>query len=300
MSPDAPEQAEPPVVVHAIPRRYVALGLIILAIILVGALIVIRNHVNQSDDTSDVETITPAPSSIITALSQVPGSVSSAVGITSPNNPTSPPSATGNPSLWQSSAPGAGARPVVFFYGAEFTPYAAAERWPLVVALSRFGTFKSLGLMQSSSSVAFSDTASFTFWHVHYSSLWVDLQTVERYSALNPTGASYMSLQKPTPRQAASVAVYDTSTTTFPLLDIANHYVLVGASYSPAVLGGLSQAQIAADLAIPASPVTQTIVASANEITAAICTVTGQRPAAVCSAHGVALADAKMGIHKSG
>jgi hypothetical protein len=45
--------------------------------------------------------------------------------------------------------------------------------------------------------------------------------------------------------------------------------------------------------------VTQAILASANEITAAICTVTGQRPAAVCSAHGVVLADAKMGIHKT-
>ena len=66
------------------------------------------------------------------------------------------------------------------------------------------------------------------------------------------------------------------------------------------MLDGLSQSQIAADLAYPASPVTQAILASANEITAAICTVTGQRPAAVCSAHGVDLADAKMGIHQGG
>jgi hypothetical protein len=299
MTLDAPERAESPVV-HTIPRRYVALGLIVIAIILVGALIIIRNHVNPSDGTSDVETITPAPSSVITAVSHVPGAVSSAVGVTSPNNPITPPSPTGNASLWQSPASGAGARPVVFFYGAEFAPYAAAERWPVVVALSRFGTFKSLGLTQSSSTVAYSDTASFTFWHVQYSSVWVDLQTVERYGSLNPTGAGYMSLQKPTARQAASVAVYDTSTMTFPLLDVANHYVLVGSSFSPSVLGGLSQAQIAADLTIPDSPVTQTVVASANEITAAICTVTGQRPAAVCSARGVALADAKMGIHQSG
>jgi hypothetical protein len=109
-----------------------------------------------------------------------------------------------------------------------------------------------------------------------------------------------MSLQIPTARQAASVAVYDTSARTFPLLDIANHYVLVGSSFSPSVLDGLSQSQIADDLAYPTNPVTQAILASANEITAAICTVTGQRPAAVCNAHGVDLADAKMGVHKSG
>ena len=66
MSLDAPEPAESPVV-HTIPRRYVALGLIVIAIILVGALIVIRNA-DQTDDTSDVETITPAPASMLTSL----------------------------------------------------------------------------------------------------------------------------------------------------------------------------------------------------------------------------------------
>jgi hypothetical protein len=299
MSPDAPEPAGPPVV-HTIPRRYVALGLIVLAIILVAALIVIRNHINQTNGTSDVEVITPAPASVLTSVSHVPSSIASAVGVTSPDDPTTPPTATGNAALWQTSAGSDdGARPVVFFYGAEFAPYAAAERWPVVVALSHFGTFGSLGLMQSSSSVAFPGTPTFTFWQAKYSSVWVDLQMVERYSSLDPTGGGYMPLQTPTPRQAASVAVYDTSTTTFPLLDVANHYVLVGSSYSPSVLDGLSQSQVAADLATPASPVAQAILASANEITAAICTVTGQRPAAVCSAHGVALADAKMGIHKT-
>ena len=298
MTLDAPEPADSPVV-HTIPRRYAALGVIVLAIILVAVLIVVRNHVNQANGTSDVETITPAPASLITSVSHVPASIASAVGVTSPDAPTTPPTATGNASLWQSSAAGAGTRPVVFFYGAEFAPYAAAERWPVVVALSRFGTFSALGLMQSASSVGFSDTTTFTFWQTRYSSIWVDLQEVERYSSLNPTGGGFMPLQTPTARQAASVAVYDSSTTTFPLLDIANHYVLVGSSFTPSVLSGLSQSQVAADLLIPASPVAQAILASANEITAAICTVTGQRPAAVCGAHGVDLSDAKMDIHKA-
>ncbi len=299
MSQDAPEPVEPPVV-HTIPRRYAALGLIVIAVILLGALVVIRHHENQTDSTSDVETVTPAPSSLITSVSHVPASIASAVGVTSPTTPTTPPTATGNASLWQSSTIGAGPRPVVFFYGAEFAPYAAAERWPVVVALSRFGTFSALGLMQSSSSVAFSDTPTFTFWQVGYTSIWVDLQAVERYSSLMPTGVSFTPLETPTARQAASVAVYDTSAMNFPLLDIANHYVLVGSSFSPSVLAGLTQAQVAADLAVPASPVAQAVLASANEITAAICTVTGQRPTAVCTTRGVNLADAKMGIHKAG
>ena len=60
----------------------------------------------------------------------MPPSASNAVGVTSPNNPITPPTATGNAPLWESSTAGAAARPVVFFYGAEFAPYAAAERWP--------------------------------------------------------------------------------------------------------------------------------------------------------------------------
>jgi hypothetical protein len=298
MSLDSPEPAEPPVV-HTIPRRYVALGLIVLAIILVGALILIRNA-NQTNDTSDVETITPAPASMVTALTHLPASIANAVGVNDPSSVITPPTATGNSSLWQSSEDGAGARPVVFFYGAEFAPFAAAERWPVIVALARFGTFSQIGLAQSSSSVAFSDTSTFTFWHVSYSSVWVDLQADERYGSLDPAGVGYIPLQSPTPRQAASVAVYDTSTKSFPLLDIANHYVLVGSSFSPSVLDGLSQSAIVADLAYPSSPVTQAVMTSANEITAAICTVTGQRPAAVCGAHAVLAADAKMKIHPTG
>ena len=96
------------------------------------------------------------------------------------------------------------------------------------------------------------------------------------------------------------MAVYDTSATTFPLLDIANHYVLVGSSFSPTVLDGQSQSQIADDLAYPSNPVTQAVVASANEITAAICTVTGERPTAVCRSRGVLAANAKMKIHPAG
>jgi hypothetical protein len=296
MSLDAPEQPEP--VTHSIPRRYVALGLIVVAIILVGVLVVVRNH-DQTDTTSDTETLTLAPPAMLASLAHLRGSVAAAVGVTATDGPVTPPTATGNTSLWETTGL-SGTRPVVFFYGAEFAPYAAAERWPLVVALSRFGTFKQLGLMQSTSSVAFSDTNSFTFWHAKYSSSWIDLQADERYSALNPTGVGFTSLQKPTARQAASVAVYDSSTQTFPLLDIANHYVLAGSSFSPSVLGGLTQAQIVTDLAIPTSPVTQSVMASANEITAAICTVTGQQPAKVCTARGVAVADAKMKIHPAG
>jgi hypothetical protein len=282
-----------------IPRRYVALGLIVVAIILLGALVVIRNERTPASSSS-VETFTPAPAPLLSTVGHIPAAIIDAVGVTSPSNPITPPTTTGNPSLWQVSTHGVEAFPVVFFYGAEFAPYAAAERWPLVVALSRFGTFNQLGLAQSSSSVAFSNLSTFTFWHASYSSLWLSLQTVERFSSQDPTGGRYTDLQQPDAREAASVAAYDTSPTTFPLLDIADRYVLIGSSFAPSVFDSLSQSDIAADLAFPTSPVTQSIIASANEITASICSVTGDRPATVCNAHGVILADQKLGIPTPG
>ena len=148
--------------------------------------------------------------------------------------------------------------------------------------------------------MAFSDTATFTFWHAAYTSVWVDLQAVERYSSLEPDrGTATRRCRRPRPPGGVGRGLrhfgQDVS-----LLDIANHYVLVGSSFSPSVLDGLTQSQVAADLAFPTSPVAQAVLASANEITAAICTVTGQRPAAVCHARGVLAADAKMQIHRAG
>ena len=77
---------------------------------------------------------------------------------------------------------------------------------------------------------------------------------------------------------------------------MANRYVLNGASFTPGVLAGLSQNQIAGDLATPASPLTQAVVTAANEITAAICAVDGDRPDAVCESRGVLAADQELKI----
>jgi uncharacterized protein DUF929 len=298
MSRIAPEQAAVHVV-RTIPRRYVALGLVGVAIVLVAALVLVRND-NMRNQPASSEAFTLAPSSLLQSVTHVPAGIVNAVGVTTPWGPTTPPSATHNPSTWLAPTRHGAALPVVFFYGAEFAPYAAAERWPMVVALSRFGSFGQVGLMQSSPTTVFPDLSTFTFWRSTYSSKWISLQTVERYSAQNPTGGGYQPLQRPTPRQAASVSVDDTNADTFPLLDIANHYTLVGSSFAPSVLAGQSQSQIAADLAYVNSPVTQAVIAAANEITAAICTVTGQQPAIACDARGVTAADNKMGISKAG
>src|SRR5580693_2862526 len=197
MSLPASEPASSTTLRH-IPRRYLALGLIVVAIILLGALVLVRDNSGPST-TSTVETFSPAPSSLVSTLTSVPATVYDVVGVSSPANPVQAPRPTGNGSapLWLATVGDGPPLPVVFFYGAEFAPYAAVERWPLVLALSRFGTFDRLGLMQSSSTTAFAGLSTFTFWNASYHSNDLVLQSVERYSSLNPTGAQYLGLQTP-------------------------------------------------------------------------------------------------------
>jgi hypothetical protein len=234
-------------------------------------------------------------------LAQVPPSVYDTVGIDSPANPVTAPHAigTGGAPLWEASqnnGPQPEPQPVVYFYGAEFAPYAAVQRWPLVLALSRFGTFTKLGVMQSSGTTAFANLSTFTFWQSSYSSKYVILESVERYGSLNPTGGRYLGLQHPDARQAAAVAANGSGANTFALLDVANRWALTGASFSPTVVAGLTQDQIAGYLGTPAAPLTQAVVAAANEITASICSVDGDRPDKVCESPGVLAADALLEI----
>jgi Domain of unknown function (DUF929) len=290
-----------PTTLRHIPRRYLALGLIVVAIILLGALVLVRDNSGPST-TSTVETFSAAPSSLVSTMTSVPASVYDTVGVSSPATPVQPPQPTGSGTtpLWLAAAAGGAPKPVVFFYGAEFAPYAAVQRWPLILALSRFGTFNQLGLMQSSATTAFADLSTFTFWNASstrsYTSKYLTFESVERYSSLNPTGGRYLSLQRPDAKQAAAIASYGQTADTFALTDVANRYVLNGASFAPGVLAGLSQSQIAGDLSMPASPLTQALVTAANEITASICAVDNDRPGAVCNSHAVAVADQELKI----
>jgi hypothetical protein len=298
MSGTATEHSSAPGLRH-IPRRYLALGLIILAICLLGALVIVRDN-SSTDSTSTTETLSPAPGSLLATIAGVPGSVFDTVGVASPTVPvTALHATTGAGPLWQASVGDGSQHPVVFFYGAEFAPYAAAERWPVVLALSRFGTFGQLGIVQSSPTTAFAALSTFTFWQSSYSSHHVALESVERYGTINPTGARYLRLESPDGKEAAAVAAYGSGGNSFPLLDVGNRYVLDGSAFTPGALVGLTQDQIAGYLSNPLSPLTQAVVVAANQITAAVCAVDGQQPAAVCSSKGVVAADATLGITPS-
>jgi len=236
---------------------------------------------------SPVNTGTAAlPQSILASLS-VPPATLDTVG--SPGSVVPPNSAGGNGAILRA----ADGKPEITYVGAEYCPYCAAERWALAVALSRFGTFSNLSGTHSSSSDVYPDTQTLSFYGSSYSSPYLDFQAVEE-ATNQEVGGAYQTLQAPTAAESSLLSKYDTQGS-IPFLDIGNKYVITGASYSPQVLQGLSRAQIAAELGNAASPVAQAIDGTANNITAAICRVTGNQPSSVCTSPAIEAIAKSMG-----
>jgi hypothetical protein len=160
----------------------------------------------------------------------------------------------------------------IVFVSEESCPFCAAERWPVVIALSHFGTWHHLGATTSSSTDVYPSTATFSFRNATFDSRYLAVRTTE---LANNAGRS---LQPVTPLDTELINNYDVppyvnsadQTGAVPFLDIDNHDVLAGAQYSPQVLAGLSASQIAAQLENPDSPVAIAIDESANALIAAI------------------------------
>jgi len=169
----------------------------------------------------------------------------------------------------------AAGRPEVLYLGAEYCPYCAAERWSLIIALSRFGTFTGLETTTSSSTDIFPDTPTFTFSKATYQSQYLTLVTVEEEDRNGKT------LQTPDAGEQSLAAKYASGG--IPFVDFGNRLAFSGATYSPQLLQDLTWQQVADDLQQPTSPQAKAILGSANLITAAICASTSQQPATVCS-----------------
>lgn len=215
----------------------------------------------------------PAPSKdstaqIVSTITTLPASELDTVGQGSANNLVKP--------ITGAALSGSTGKPEVFYYGAEFCPYCAAQRWPLIIALSRFGTFTGIQTTTSSSNDVYPNTVTFTFRDATYTSQYVDFRSVET------TDRDQKPLQSPSPAEQQLVNNYD-SGGTIPFIDVANQYAVSGAMYSPDTIGGMSWLAVADSLKQPDSTQARAILGSANLITAAVCKATGDKPAEVCS-----------------
>ena len=164
-------------------------------------------------------------------------------------------------------------KPVLVYVGAEFCPYCAVDRWPLIMALERFGNFTSLHYTTSANDEG--DYASFTFANSSYTSSYIAFRGYEDEdrsgAALQTVPANYSS-------------VWSSFGSGFPFLDFENTYVIRASVLPfPDIIGGKNWTAILNDISTSDSVGLQ-IREAANLITGVICKITQGAPAGVCGA----------------
>ena len=265
-------------------RILIASGSILVVIAVVVAFIVVKANNKPSGNSSNGPTGS-ALASVVSKVTNVPASTLDTIG-------DGGGSFTGKIQPVSGATPlTSGGKPEMLYMGAEYCPYCAAERWSMIVALSRFGTFSGLSTVHSSTTDTPSNLPTFTFHGSSYTSKYLTFTPVEmQTNVLDPSTGNYPTLETPTAAQNALITKYDAppyvnaaDKGAIPFIYFGGKYVSVGASYNPTVLNVKSWDQIASALSDPNSSIAKAIGASANHITAAICKMTGNQPASACT-----------------
>lgn len=233
--------------------------------------------------TAQDTSVNAAPASVVRAITHLSNSELAKVGKGDINNP--PKSITTGATTLTSDG-----KPEVLFVGAEYCPYCALERWSLVGALSRFGSFHNLKIIRGSvSDPAGKNIATFTFAHgVTYSSPYLTFVGREVYSNVpdQSTTTGFKRFQKLSTQEANLFTTVGQGG--FPFVDFGGKIAQVGSESAaptepgPPGLSGLDWQQIASQLSKPSSTPAKMILGGVNYDTAAICLMTGNKPGSVC------------------
>lgn len=186
------------------------------------------------------------------------------------------------PALPVSGAPlSADGKPEVLYIGAEFCPVCAAERWPLLVALSQFGTFS--GLSETHSAVRDGKIPTISFYGSSYASPYLTFTPVET-TTNQPAGNYYRKLETPSAAQMATWRSIQGENLTFPFVDLGGRWALETSQYPVRVLQGRSFDDTLATIGRNDTTSGSAINASAAALVKYLCSLTGQQPASTCSA----------------
>jgi hypothetical protein len=262
-----------------------AVVLVIVAIFAVVAVVGLQHKGGSGAKT------TTASAKLTTTLSSIPASSYDAVGKGTVSNS---PVAVSKPKPLTAQG-----KPKVLYVGAEYCPYCAAERWAMVTALARFGTFSNLGETTSSHTDVYPDTPTLSFHGSTYTSQFLTFNGYETQSN-QVQGSSYAPLDKLPDADGILFDKFDappyvSQANAIPFIDFGGLYVSQGVSYSPQLLSGLTQQQVADQISDTSTTISQSVLGTANTFTAALCQVTKQQPAAVCLSPGVTAAAPQLG-----
>jgi thiol-disulfide isomerase/thioredoxin len=176
-------------------------------------------------------------------------------------------------------------KPSVFFMGAEWCPFCASERWALVAATSRFGSWSDLGELRSRPGQGnYPSLPTYDLSKATYSSPYLTLRHKEVATVdgepLQQLGAFETEL----------VDDYDKAgSIPFLFAGGPGGRYTVELAYSPSLLEGQSFAALRKGVAVEApTPAAEAIDGEADAITALLCRLDGQQPASVCAQGAIA------------
>jgi hypothetical protein len=270
-----------------------AVGAVVAVVVVLGALVLVK-LVGGGTKHPTAPAASALSPKVLQEVTQVPPATLDAIGADSvaslPHRINAPPLT-------------ADGRPRILYVGAEYCPFCAAERWPVVAALSRFGSWRGLGATRSAHDDVFPDTATLSFHAAAYTSAFLSFTGVETASNVRQ-GTTYAPLDQLAPADKQIFDRYDAppyvsgGAGSIPFVILGGKYVISGASFSPGLLAGKDQTAIAAALRDPSSPIARSVDGTANLLTAALCELTGNQPAAVCGSKGVLAAKQRLDAQK--
>jgi thiol-disulfide isomerase/thioredoxin len=179
-----------------------------------------------------------------------------------------------------------GGKPAIVYIGAEYCPYCAAERWAMVMALSKFGTFSNLVGTTSSATDTNPSSPTFSFYGSTYTSKYITFVSDEEET--NTEAA----LQNPTATEQALVTKWDTTPyipasdageNPIPFVFLAGKYVLTGNQYDASAISGMQWATAAPYMTSGTNATSKALEAASGYLVGDLCALTKDQPASVCS-----------------
>jgi hypothetical protein len=177
-----------------------------------------------------------------------------------------------------------GGKPEILYIGAEFCPFCAAERWSLVMALSKFGTFHNVMGTTSSSTDVNPSTPTFSFYRSTYTSPYLSFVPVETETNTKAT------LQNPTAAESAIWAKWDVppyvqagDEGSIPFVYLGGKYLVTGVSYDDSSIEGFQMLAAVNYMTAGNNTTSKAAEAVAGYFVSDLCTLTHNQPAAVCN-----------------
>jgi thiol-disulfide isomerase/thioredoxin len=172
---------------------------------------------------------------------------------------------------------------LVFFMGAQYCPYCAAERWAIVRALQNFGQWSALKqTMSAARDAPLLNLPTYDFTEATYSSPHIE------FVACETKDREFKPLQKLLENEEELVKQYN-SDKQIPFLLIGGRFMQIEAGFTPKIFTGHTFRQTETELRKhkkAESEIRKTIDAEANIIRALLC-VAGL-PGELCKESGVA------------